>query len=199
MTHQERMVFVRKAWNVLGLGGILCIVDTPNRLWYHDGDTSMLDYFHWLPDDLALEYSRFSPRRGFNEHYRSLDEASKSKFLRTGRGFSFHELELAIKPIKEIEVVSCMSSFLRRRNILDYLAWRFSFSRVYELMLRRISPDVHPGFLQPKLYLAIRKNWTSGGGQHPQDCIACGDTVFRGLKQGRSVFCRRARGFWQNL
>jgi S-adenosylmethionine-dependent methyltransferase len=98
MTLEERGTAMRQAWQLLAPGDLWCVVDTPNRLWYHDGHTSMLPYFHWLPDDLAFAYSRRSPRAGFRECYRVPDTDSRLHFQRRGRGVSYHELELALGP-----------------------------------------------------------------------------------------------------
>jgi len=38
------------------------------------------------------------------------------------------------------------------------LKWRFSIERRYALLLRRIAPELHKGFLQSFLYLIIEKD-----------------------------------------
>ena len=90
MTIAERLISLRDAWGMLPSEGLLVIVDTPNRLWYFDNHTSRLPFFHWLPDELAFQYSRFSSRENFRELYREYNENSKEHFLRRGRGMSFH-------------------------------------------------------------------------------------------------------------
>jgi 2-polyprenyl-3-methyl-5-hydroxy-6-metoxy-1,4-benzoquinol methylase len=62
MTIRERLAALERAWKTLDAGGLLVIVETPNRLWYFDGHTSLLPFFHWLPDELAFNYSHFSQR-----------------------------------------------------------------------------------------------------------------------------------------
>jgi S-adenosylmethionine-dependent methyltransferase len=61
MTHEERKQALRRAWQLLCPGSLLGVVETPNRLWHYDSHTSFLPFFHWLPDDLAFEYSSRSP------------------------------------------------------------------------------------------------------------------------------------------
>jgi len=79
-------------------------------------------------------------------------------FLRRGRGLSFHEFELALKPRNELEVISCMTLFHRDRSVAEQTAWRNSMDGVYEMVLAKACPDVHKGFLQIHLNLIIRKN-----------------------------------------
>src|SRR5258708_3758153 len=46
MTHEERRSGMRDTWEMLGPGGHWVIVDTPNRLWYFDGHTALLPFYH---------------------------------------------------------------------------------------------------------------------------------------------------------
>ena len=158
MTHTERMIAMKDAWDMLPTGGLLCVIETPNRLWLDDPHTSRLPFFQWLPDDLAFEYSRFSPKAIVQDAYKEGDEESQLAFLRMGRGVSFHEFELAIKPVSQLNIVSCKAMFFRRRSILNWLAWRFSADRRYESLLSGACPKLHWGFLQPFLDIIIRKD-----------------------------------------
>ena len=153
MTLEERLRSLRDAWDMLPAGGLLAIVETPNRLWYFDDHTSRLPFFHWLPDELAFDYSRFSPRENFNDLYREHDAASREHFLRRGRGMSFHELEIAIGPVRQLNVVSSLSSFQGARHAL-----RLSrLQRSYKSLLQRISPGLHEGFCDETLYLVLAR------------------------------------------
>ena len=117
MTLEERKAADAPAPGSCSLRGDLwCVVETPNRLWYHDSHTSFLPYFHWLPDDLAFEYSRMSPRAGFRDCYRVPDAASRLHFLRRGRGVSYHEFDLALGPAAQLDVVSSLRTFHRARH-----------------------------------------------------------------------------------
>ena len=131
MTHTERMIAMKDAWDMLPAGALLCVTETPNRLWLGDPHTSRLPFFQWLPDDLAFEYSRFSPKDIVQNACKEDDEDSRLAFLRMGRGVSFHEFELTIKPVSQLNIVSCKPIFFRRRSILNWLAWRFSADRRY--------------------------------------------------------------------
>jgi 2-polyprenyl-3-methyl-5-hydroxy-6-metoxy-1,4-benzoquinol methylase len=110
MTIEERLVALRDAWSMLPNGGLLSIIETPNRLWFVDNHTSDLPFFNWLPDELAFYYSRTSPAPRFRTLYQNYNEDSKLRFLRDGRGMSYHELDLTISPAENLEVVSPLHS-----------------------------------------------------------------------------------------
>ncbi len=154
MTIAERLAALRDAWEMLPPGGLLVVVETPNRLWYYDGHTSMLPFFHWLPNELAFQYSAFSPRENFRELYRAYDASSKEHFLRQGRGVSFHEFDVAIRPAKDLKVVSSLSSFEGMRDRLR----RSMLDRRYKSILMRIYPHIHEGFCDPTLFMIIEKD-----------------------------------------
>lgn len=154
MTITERLAGLRDAWQMLPTGGMLVIVETPNRLWYYDGHTSMLAFFHWLPNELAFQYSALSPRENFRELYREYDASSKEHFLRQGRGASFHEFDLAIRPARDLKVVSSLSTFHGMRHKPQ----RSMLDRRYKSMLMRIYPGIHEGFCDDTLFLIIEKD-----------------------------------------
>lgn len=157
MTHGERITALGGSWALLPPGGVLAVVDTPNRLWYFDSHTALAPFFHWLPDDVALEYARLCPRETFNKAFLELSDTSYVELMRWGRGVSFHEFELAIDKIELNSSVSCNSSFARQKRLFNWLKWRLSSDRNYEMLLRRLRPDVHMAFFQPYLNLTIRK------------------------------------------
>ncbi|HEY7634327.1 MAG TPA: class I SAM-dependent methyltransferase [Gemmatimonadales bacterium] len=154
MTIAERLTALRAAWTMLPIEGHLVIVETPNRLWYRDGHTADLPFFHWLPNELAFRYSQLSPRENFRELYRTYDARSKEHFLRQGRGVSFHEFDLAIKPAKDLKIVSSLSTF----QGMMYKPQRSLLDRRYKSMLRRIYPEIHEGFCDDALFLIIEKD-----------------------------------------
>jgi len=82
MTFEERKSALRAAWESLPKGKYLCITDTPNRLWFYDGHTSHLSFFNWLPDELAFEYAKLSPRYPFNARFHELNSESMLSFIR---------------------------------------------------------------------------------------------------------------------
>ncbi|MEL6894549.1 MAG: methyltransferase domain-containing protein [Planctomycetota bacterium] len=159
MTISERIASLRQAWNLLPVGGQLGIVETPNRLWYYDDHTAWLPFYHWLPNELAFRYAPFSPRENFRDSYDEYDSQSKEHFLRRGRGFSFHELEVAIGPVDALHVVSSLSSY-RRRTLAGRIRFYRSLTpqqRAFRRALKMIDPRLHEGWLDESLHLVIQK------------------------------------------
>ena len=153
MTIAERLASLKSAWEILATDGFLVIAETPNRLWYFDGHTSRLPFFHWLPNELAFQYSIFSSRENFHELYREYNVNSKEHFLRRGRGVSFHELDIAIGPTKNLKVISSLSTFQGIR----YKLKKSKLDRQYKSILKRIYSGIHEGFFDDTLYLIIQK------------------------------------------
>ena len=152
MTHLERIACLRSAWEILPRNGTMAIVETPNRLWHFDSHTSLLPFFHWLPDDLAFEYSRFSPRKGFNDLYRDNTPEDFEHFLRRGRGASFHEFEVAIGPVKDLAVHS-LKEFQRPWSALR----RSRADRQYQRLLQQFHPGLPSGWLEEYLDITISR------------------------------------------
>lgn len=154
MTSAERLAALQGAWQILPPGGFLAVMDTPNRLWYFDQHTSRLPFYHWLPNDLAFRYARFSPRDNFREIYHQETDDSMQHFLRRGRGVSFHEFDLAIKPATRLKVVSSLVSY--RGMLRRWLG--SSAGRRYKAALMSICPGIHEGFFDPSLELVIQRD-----------------------------------------
>ncbi len=155
MTLTERLASLRSAWDILPVGGYLCVIETPNRLWLYDDHTSALPFFDWLPDSLAILYADRSPKLRGAFGGISVDDDSLLKLVRYGRGLSFHEFELA--GIDCANVDSCMVEFLRR-NPLYAAKYYFSFESGYSRLLRKWAPKVHRAFFYHRLDLLIRKS-----------------------------------------
>jgi 2-polyprenyl-3-methyl-5-hydroxy-6-metoxy-1,4-benzoquinol methylase len=160
MTHDERIIAMKNTWDMLSRDDLWCVVDSPNRLWYFDGHTSRLPFYLWLPDDLAFKYSRFSPRQPFCKSYSQYTDDAMLSFLRHGRGLSFHEFDLAIKRVEEMDVVSSLPIYLRKLSPLWDLGRRLmrSHNYRYESFLVDVGPKIHRGFYQSSLDLIIRKD-----------------------------------------
>jgi S-adenosylmethionine-dependent methyltransferase len=160
MIHEERIEAMRDTWAMLSKGDLWCVVETPNRLWYFDSHTSRLPFYSWLPTDLAFAYSRYSPRAPFKDTYRDRTAEKMMTFLREGHGVSFHEFELAMKPAKDLDVVSSLGPWLRKNSLFrlwDH-AWRFTTDHRFEKCLMEVAPEVPAAFCQPYLDIVIRKD-----------------------------------------
>jgi S-adenosylmethionine-dependent methyltransferase len=158
MTHEERLAALAGAWGMLAPGQFLCVVETPNRLWCLDNHTSLLPFFLWLPDELALKYASRSPRESLREKFQHADAGQMQDFLRQGRGVSFHEFELALGiSAPQLPVESALATQHRHLNVLRRLRFPRPLDTQYHLLLRKVCPEVHPGWLYPSLDLALRK------------------------------------------
>ena len=155
MTLAERRQSLAAAWSLIAKGGHLVVTDTPNRLWHLDEHTSFLSFLYWLPDEMAAEYmQKFSPRKDLAAELAGKDLLA---FQRAGRGVSFHELELAIAPLAELEVLSGKHAFLRERNPSLRASWARSDDPAYIRVLSRSQPGVPELFYERSLEVVIRK------------------------------------------
>lgn len=157
MTIDERLAALATAWQLLPSGGLLTLVETPNRLWPLDSHTSYLPYFSWLPYDLGYRYSTFSPRDDIREAYGGPDAENMAHFLRRGHGVSFHEFDLAIGDHREVLVASWMQDYWRRRSPSRRLGWALSSAGRTERVLRSFSSGSNRAWFQPFLYLSLKK------------------------------------------
>lgn len=160
MTLDERLISMKKTYAMLPSGGVWCIIGTPNRLHFLDSHTSFLPFFNWLPDELAQKYLSFSSRHDYKEHLLGINDKKEKllQFYRWGRGVSFHEIEIAIKPLNELNIISCATNFYRKRNWFYKIAKRFSSNDKYELYFTKRYPGIHGGFFQPYLDLIFQKD-----------------------------------------
>lgn len=160
MTHDERMVAIKAAWQLLDVGSFLSVIETPNRLWYYDFHTSLLPFHMWLPDELAFKYARFSERINYREIYQEFNNERLLHFLRRGRGVSYHEFDLTINATDNLNVVSSLSRFLRERfSPSEMEKYKNSLEYEYKNFLMKIGPqNLHEGFYEPNLDLIIKKD-----------------------------------------
>jgi 2-polyprenyl-3-methyl-5-hydroxy-6-metoxy-1,4-benzoquinol methylase len=157
MTHSERLISLQAAWRLLADDGILCIIEAPNRLWPFDDHTSNLPFFHWLPDELALEYLKQSPRYDDACAFDTASDGALLELSRRGRGVSYHDIELALGPLQTLEFEVDRQTFQNGQNPLRWLHYGRSSKRRVVNMLRRQRPDLTAGLFMPYLNVAIRK------------------------------------------
>jgi len=158
MTHEERITSMKATWDALEPGALWCISETPNRLWWLDTHTSRLPFFQWLPDDLALKYTPFSPRPMIRDLIRDGGADPVLGFLRKGRGVSYHEFELAMKPLAGLKIASCLRLHYRQRRPLRWVRRRGTIAGRYERFLAEAAPQVPRAFLLPSLDLILEKD-----------------------------------------
>jgi 2-polyprenyl-3-methyl-5-hydroxy-6-metoxy-1,4-benzoquinol methylase len=154
MTVQERLKAIADCWSLLKPGGYLIVNETPNRLWIDDIHTAQEDFFMWLPDDLALLWSKRTHRSIFN---RVLGPHDNLLLARWGRGVSYHDFALALdmKP-SALPVSSVMELFFRQAKNAHRVGRR-TWWRRYESLLVERAPDLSRGFCLPWIDIAFRK------------------------------------------
>ena len=161
LTTGERIESLRQSWDILVPGGIMVITATPNRLWYYDSHTSLLPFYHWLPDDVALIYASRSGRDNFSHAFKEPARASMEDFLRWGRGMSYHELEIAIAPLKRLAIISSLSAYRKKHypfaTFLMRLTKEYGVKHRYTTLLGRLFPEIPEAFLQENIDIIIRK------------------------------------------
>lgn len=157
MTHSERQASLRAAWSMLKPGALLSVFETPNRLWYYDGHTSLTPFFHWLPDEVAIDYSVMTPRDGFNSVFNVPRSNGPELLARWGRGISYHDFELAIGKLDASTFVSGMQNHYRRLNLPWAAEWGASTAGQFHKFLCAAAPHVPPAFLEEELDILLRK------------------------------------------
>ena len=152
MTISERLATIEAAWGRLRPGGVLVVFDTPNRLFFVDYHTSLMPFFHTLPDDLALRTAARSPRRDFRESMRA---GTSESLARWGRGVSFHEFAAVLgdlgpliaadgfdPAILSLLPLTPLENLLREVFILSGVDAPIGFSRAsVDVILRKPDPS----------------------------------------------------------
>jgi S-adenosylmethionine-dependent methyltransferase len=165
MTHLERMATLPLVWNsLMGPGALLCVLDTPNRLWYNDRHTGMLPFFHWLPDDVAIDYMRFSPRNSLRDDFVKRGPDDYERLARWGRGISFHDFDLWFGQIDDTTEVVGMDEYYREKDPAWAKVWEQTLEGRFYTYLREAAPHVPSPFFGEALNLVIRKPRASPAG-----------------------------------
>ena len=142
MTVDERLALLELARESVRDGGVIVVIETPNRLTPWDYHTSQLPFLNQLPDELALRYFDRSQRTDYVEALRSApgDAALRDRLTRWGRGVSYHEFELVFGDLSRHVVASSWEpALLPERNIHRE---ELSLQRV----LDQARPDLPPAF-----------------------------------------------------
>jgi 2-polyprenyl-3-methyl-5-hydroxy-6-metoxy-1,4-benzoquinol methylase len=142
MTIKERLALLELARDSVREGGVIAVIETPNRLTPWDYHTSLLPFLNQLPEELALRYYDRSERTEFIQALQAArdEEALRERFTRWGRGMSYHEFELVFDDLsRQVVASSWEPMLLPERNI-----------HREELSLQRIldqaRPDLPPPF-----------------------------------------------------
>jgi 2-polyprenyl-3-methyl-5-hydroxy-6-metoxy-1,4-benzoquinol methylase len=152
MTHAERMKSLKAAWELVHPGGYLSVCDAPNRLWFHDIHTAGQNFYHWLPDELAVAYAPRTPRPEFNSAV--MDTVGLARW---GRGVSFHDFEVALGiDVREMTVAGEWE-YRRGQSPSWAEAYRATPNGRYHDFLCSVSPDIPAAFLEEEIALMIKK------------------------------------------
>ncbi len=160
MTHAERMATMQQSWRMLAKGAMWVVIETPNRLHLYDSHTSFLPFFHWLSDDVALAYAKFSARSEYRDAMQGLDLESpgdREQLARWGRGMSYHEFELTMGPVAGLKVINSMRGYHASVNVARRASETLSRDARWAALLRREKPDAHAAFFESYLNLIIEK------------------------------------------
>jgi S-adenosylmethionine-dependent methyltransferase len=152
MTYEERRKALEAAWTVTKPGGIVSITGTPNRLWHLDFHTSRLPFFNWLPDEIAALYATRSPRIEF-----ATADLDPLTLARWGRGYSYHEIELALGALDGTMILEGRQDFIRKRSPLMLLHSVVSSARRFERFLERTYPTIDRSFFRLRIDIMLRK------------------------------------------
>jgi 2-polyprenyl-3-methyl-5-hydroxy-6-metoxy-1,4-benzoquinol methylase len=150
MLYGERINCIKKYYNHITDNGYMGIFETPNRLWYFDAHTGMLPFFHWLQDDMALDYLKIGQSEEPKNSNTKRPDIHNLQLARMGRGFSYHELEIALNISAE------------KINVTGYIAPSFvtSLDQSFHEILASLNPNISKGFFYPFIDVLIKK--TSG-------------------------------------
>jgi ubiquinone/menaquinone biosynthesis C-methylase UbiE len=151
MIYEERIAALRMAWRYLAPTGVLAIYETPNRLWFFDGHTSLANFINWLPDQLAIDYASRTPRDGFNA-----GQLTGETLYRWGRGASFHEIEIAIG-LSNIDILQSMHEYLAQKFDWYLNKTERPIDQRYRALLAEIEPGLPAPFTEETLNLALRR------------------------------------------
>ena len=166
MTHRERVQAIQTAYELIRDNGIVSVVECPNRLWFKDTHTSFTPFFHWLSDECAMDYAKFTPRESHVSDFKNNTDSSPLEFARLGRGVSFHEFVIALGGMENVKVVSHMQAFLDRKLIRRLARKALIVVRTllgnqiykYQRLLMKVGPNgIHEGFYEENLDIALKK------------------------------------------
>jgi 2-polyprenyl-3-methyl-5-hydroxy-6-metoxy-1,4-benzoquinol methylase len=157
MTQDERIHSIKCTWEMTRPGGIWCVTETPNRLWFYDGHTSFENFYHWLPDQVAKNWGTRSRRKRFASALLADRAISDTDFARWGRGVSFHEFDLALGDSRKLDITSNKQDYWRKHNPGLFAYSLVSRARKFERFLEALESDIDPGFFRQYLDLVIRK------------------------------------------
>jgi hypothetical protein len=166
-TLEERLATLRRSWELLEPGGVLVVIETPNRLCYFDSHTMQQPFWGMVPSDVILQSGAISNEPRFRMVMDSLLAGKESDreigLTRWGRGISFHDVDIAI-PRNEYTVVADGYE----REIVDLFPVTYD-ERLLQAYLTHAKLDVSPAFGRCVLSFILCKD--GGKGEAPTRSI----------------------------
>jgi S-adenosylmethionine-dependent methyltransferase len=161
LTLTERKKSLSKAWEMVVPGGLVGFIECPNRLWYYDVHTTFSNFYNWLPDELAIDYAKFYEREGFRtafeEEARGGAGGATAELARWGRGASYHDIEVALGPIANIEILEGSQDYMRSIDEDLDRWWSHSDEGKYRQLLMKFAPNIPSAFFYPWMEVLMRK------------------------------------------
>ncbi len=158
LLEEERISYLRAAWNALHPGDLLVIAETPNYYAYFDGHTFGVPFASMVPDPY---FERWLVQQGdglrFGKDLRVLAEtqgieAALTQRRRLGLGVTHHTFELAFEQdLNEVVVADAFQS-----PIVDWFPMSVD-DRSLLTAFREYNIELPVGFARSVLSLAFRK------------------------------------------
>ncbi len=156
-TPLECLDLLETAWSLLRPGGLLVVIETPNRLTYRDEHTTLLPFFHLLPPEIALRYYPYSPRAEFVQTMQQAATVSPAalqmELTRQGKGISYHEFQLGLH---EVDLGNLLVSDGYEPEILRWMPGDLEEKLLQTYFINQ-SLDIPIGFARHVLNLIFRK------------------------------------------
>ncbi len=167
-TLDERIQTLRRSWELLEPGGVLVVIETPNRLCYFDSHTFQQPFWGMLPPQLLLRCAGLSNEPRFRSVMDSIMGAPEGErelnLTRWGQGISFHDVDLAI-PRGEYTVIADGYE----REMADLFPVSYDERLLQAYMAERNFP-VSPAFARNVLCFILKKD--GGTGTAPPRALA---------------------------
>ncbi len=170
MSLKQRVLALETSWEMLPVGGLIIILDTPNSLFFYDGHTSGLPFHHWISDELAYRYLEMKPESVFQSELFSaqLTSLKMDEFISWGRSVSYHDFEVSMK--RSIESLKFLDSLSKYENKKYYYENKFltfskkirfqkeSITKRYINLMSEYQPQLDSSFFRPYLNIILEKD-----------------------------------------
>lgn len=163
-TLDERLATLRRSWEMLEPGGILVVIETPNRLVYFDSHTMQQPFWGMIEPQMLLRCRPMlnTPRSAMVMDSILAGPADQHEIALTrwGRGISFHDVDMAIPPAERTVVADGYE-----REILDLFAVTYD-ERLLQAYIAERRLDVSSAFARSVLCFIMKKDGSTGTAPH---------------------------------